>query len=426
MEAQPLFSLGIRVKKENPSERRKKRIQKQIKLNTIFLGPIQKKINISKKKNKTKTKKRVITQQPEWFEKYFKEIIDQKIFLTYPHYNLFYTLFPKEEQIILSSCIPSVEQQQWILETWSKSPFGKAEDWTGSDFWSLEKFEKIKQAIFKTNKYRGIFRRFLNRWRLSRFQKVNDEDLFTCEVPKYPIQIVDWSSKSIWVFEGQSLMRDITNRLLHHDGCFEDPLAPRNPYTNLPLTASQTISVWSQLMRSSASFPFTAYRASRMNLSHFRYEHRIYLAIHALRKTFEDITFYETKEKMLDFIEMAFDRQDMDVNTDEYEFVLNRFPKTEQLQKWKHLCEKYYEFEIKYADFDTAREKAHDKVFTQTLPLLHQQEEIKKIVRENRRQPTVRVIPFTDLLVENPFLLNMMPQSNTNVQEFMQQLLSSL
>jgi hypothetical protein len=118
------------------------------------------------------------------------------------------------------------------------------------------------------------------------------------------------------------------------------------------------------------------------------------------------------------------------VNTDEYEFVLNRFPNTEQLQKWKHLCEKYHEFEIKYADFDTARVKAHDKLFVQTFPLLHKQEEIKTIVKENRRthnvSQSVQIIPLTELLAENPFLVTMLPQSNADVQQFVEQLLSSI
>ncbi len=429
--SQSLFSIGIKMTQENPRERHKRRILKLRSLNKP-IGHTKKKSNSPKRKKRKQRNVQMIVH-PLWFIKYFKQLTEEKLFFKYQHFNIFTNLFTIEEETVLSSCIPSVEQQNWFLQTWSNPPFGKAEDWSGSNFWSLEKVEQIERAIFKTNRLRGILRRFLNRWRISRFQKVNEEDLFTCEIPKYPVQVVDWSSKSIWVFEAHSLMRDITNRLLHHDGLFEVPLAPRNPYTNLPLTASQTISVWSQLMRYPVpgSLPFTAYRASRMNLNNFRFEHRIYLAIHALRKTFEDITFYETKEKMLDFIELAFERQGIDVNMDEYEFVINRFPNTEQLQKWKHLCEKYHEFEIKYADFDTARAKAHDKLFVQTYPLLHQQEEIKIIVRENRPvlhtlQPTVQIIPFTEILAENPFLLTMMPQSNADMHQFVQQLFSSL
>lgn len=391
---EPLFSLGIQ-RTSNHFRTQKYKEKKRI---------------IRKKKTKKHNRS---TKHPDWFLKYFKKITEQNMFFSLPQFNLFSSFFSNEEQTILSSCISSVEQQEWLRQSWSNPPFGKAEDWTDSQFWSLEKVERIKQAIFKTNNFRGVLRRFLRIWRISRFQKVNDEDLFTCEVPKYPVHIIDWHSKSIWVFEAQSMMRDITNRLLHHDGCFEDPLPPRNPYTNLPLTTSQTISVWSQLMRSSASFPFTAYRASRMNLTSFRYEHRIYLAIHALRKTFEDITFYETKEKILDFIEIAFDRQGIDMNINEYAFVLNHFPQSEQLHKWKHFCEKYHEIEIKYANFDTARIKAQDKIFVQAFPLLHKRHEIKQIVREHQPE-------------QNPFLLDILPTPNTNIEQFMEELISSL
>lgn len=389
-----VFSLGIHVSRQTPEERRKKRIEKQRKQN--------------KKTNPT-SKNILQSQQPLWFTKYFKEITEQNKFGKMPIFNLFPNL---PFSFVLDMCIPSLTQQEWVLQGWSKPPFGKPENWIENSFWSPEIVEGIKQSIFKCNQLRWIFRRFLTKWRLSRFQKVNEEDLFTCEVPKYPIQIVDWNSKSIWVFEAQSLMKDITNRLLHHDGCFEEPLAARNPYTNLPLTASQTISVWSQLMRYPvpASFPFTAYRASRMNLTQFRNEHRIFLSLHALRESFKEITYYETREKMLDFIEIAFDRQAAEVNIEAYEWALKHLPNTEQLHKWKHLCLKYHEFEVKYAIDDEARKKAQDKVFVQTFPLLHQQTEILQLFEEHNARPTIEVtniaeVLLYDLLEGNPHLL---------------------
>jgi hypothetical protein len=344
------------------------------------------------------------------------------MFLKTPHFNIFPSYTSKlssTEQNLLSFCLPSIEQQIWILQSWYTPPFGKETDWDGSSFWSLAKVEELKNAIFKCNQLRWQFRKFLNHWRLKKCNKANEEDLFTCEVPKYPVQIVDWSLKSIWVFEAQSVMRDITNRLLHHDGCFEDPLTPRNPYTNLPLTSSQTISVWSQLMSYPvpASLPFTAYRASKMNLLNFRYEHRIYLSLYALRKTFEDISFYETREKILDFIEMAFDRQGIDLNIDAYEFALKKFPDTPQLHRWKYLCQKYHEFELKYSNFDTARTKAQDKLFVQTFPLLHQQDEIVTLWRRQIQNRFLEV---------NPLLLDIEESSSITVNFFMNEFIAAL
>jgi hypothetical protein len=153
-----------------------------------------------------------------------------------------------------------------------------------------------------------------------------------------------------------------------------------------------------------------------MNLNSFRFEHRIYLAIHALRKIFEDITFYETREKILDFIEMSFDRQGVDLNIQAYDFVLKRFPNTDQLQKWKQLCLKYHELEIKYANFDNARVKAHDKLFIQTHSLLHQQDEIIELYLQYTPRPVVQVTSVTeimyDLIQENPLLLEAHPLAN--------------
>jgi hypothetical protein len=396
-----VFSLGL-PKQLPQQERRKRRIKKQLEV-----------VNESEKKKRKKVFKKKSSKVgktpnfPPWFLKYFKQLTEENLFLKTPIFNIF------SSNTHLSSCIPSIEQQKWVIEEWSTPPFGKAADWDGSTFWSLQIVDELKTNIFNCNRLRGIFRRFLNRWRYSRFQKANEEDLFTCEVPTYPVYIVDWPTKQKWVFEAQSVMKDITNRLLHHDGCFEDPKAPRNPYTNLPLTASQTISCYSQLTRYPvlASFPFTAYRASRMNLNNFHYEHRIYLSLYALRKTFDDISFYETCEKMLDFIEMAFDRQNTEVNIDAYENAIKRFPHLDQLHKWKHFALKYYELEIKYADFDTARAKAHDKLFIQTIPLLQQQKEITDLY-----QPRPRVqVTFAQIIDANPFLHDLIHENNLSV-----------
>lgn len=407
------FTLGVFTKTSR--QRYRHIIQKK---EELYLSPSNKKRKTNNNKSK-KIKNTISTlkEQPIWFQKYFKQIVEKDMFFKTTIFNIFpSTLFPSPISNILSNFLQSVEQQQFILQSWSNPPFGNPTSWTGSRFWSLELVEELKNAVFKINRLRSALRRFLNHWRLTRFNKANEEDLFTCEVPKYPIKIVDWSSKQIWIFEGQSMMKDITNRLLHHDGCFEEPLHPRNPYTNLNLTAGQTISIYAQMLKYIIpnSFPFTAYRVSHMNLNCFRFEHRIYLAIHALRKTFEDITFYETREKILDFIEMSFDRQGAEVNIQAYEYVLKRFPNTDQLQKWKQLCLKYHEFEIKYADFDNARIKAHDKLLIQTYSLLHQQDEITELYIQHNRRPVVQLTSVTevmlyDLIQANPLLLEAHP-----------------
>ncbi len=417
-EFQTFFTLGVRISSITPQQRRIRRIQQQ----RNQAVHITKKMKINQRKSK-KTSKKQVVEFPPWFQKYFKQITEKDMWLKTPIFNIFPdSLFLNSISSIMYCILPSVEQQNYILQAWSKPPFGTPESWTGSRFWSPELVEELKNGIFKVNRLRSALRRFLNHWRLTRFNKANEEDLFTCEVPKHPITIVDWSSKQIWTFEAQSIMKDMTNRLLNHSGCFEEPLNPRNPYTNLNLTASQTISIYSQMLKYTIpnSFPFTAYRASHMNLNCFRFEHRIYLAIHALRKTFEDIHYYETQEKMLDFIEMAFDRQGAEVNSDAYEFVIKRFSQTEQLQKWKQLCLKYHEFEIKYADFDTQRQKAQDKLFVQTYPLLHQQDEILQLFERHTPRPRVDVTNITevmlfDLLQSNPLLLQSQPLAGLQI-----------
>ncbi len=416
-EFEVFFSFTFPKKEISSKERRRIRLEKE----REPITSVRKKIKLyGNKKSSKKSSNPNPTEQPKWFTKYFHQLTEKNMWSKTPIFNLFDTLFLPPVSTILNSVLSSVEQQEYILQTWSQPPFGKTKDWTGSSFWSPEVFEDLKNAIFKINQLRFALRRFLNHWRLTRFNKTNEEDLFTCEVPKHPIQIVDWNSKQIWTFEAKSLMMDFTNRLLHHEGSFEEPQAPRNPYTNVNLTAGQTISVYAQMLKYAIpnSFPFTAYRASHMNLNCFRFEHRIYLSINALRKTFEDITYYETRDKILDFIAMAFDREEKEANVEAYHFVLRQYPNTDQLQKWKQLCLKYQEFEVKYADFDNARLKAQDKLFAQAQPLLQKQDEILRLYEQSHPiRPRIQVTHVThvteqmilDILEANPLLLTTQP-----------------
>jgi len=205
--------------------------------------------------------------------------------------------------------------------------------------------KQFKAACFMIRGIRGIFRRFLHVWRVSRIRPANTEDFVTLEVPKNPIHIVNWHSRNMFVFEASSLMRDITERLLHNDGFFEVPQLPRNPFTNLPFTQSEIISVWNQLASSkiTISSVFTNYRQTRWNLDAFASEYSLNLQLNALRKTMANRSHYDYRERMLDFIQFSHDHHHDDCDIVLFRKVLLEKPDHYLIKLWAKECTSFYE-----------------------------------------------------------------------------------
>jgi hypothetical protein len=276
------------------------------------------------------------------------------------------------------------KQEEWC-KGWEKNPYLYTPLETPACFqdlpevfWSSSWADTLREWIPRIYALRWKLRRFLHKWRFTRLQRVNTEDVVTCEEPVHPIHVVDWNRKQVWVFEASTLMRDITNRLSHHDGFFEHPQPSRNPLTNLPLTSSQVISVWNQLTDApvNKSNVFTAFRVSRMNLNSFRYDYRIPLQMHALRRTMAEFTHYDAIERLLDFIDMAYDRQEALCDFDVWDYVVRHFPNHEIIIRWRALCLKYYELELRYDSFPQQKEVQQNKIWSLTFPLLHKQQEL--------------------------------------------------
>lgn len=173
--------------------------------------------------------------------------------------------------------------------------------------------DEFQGAVKKIKSLRNTFKTFLHFYRFRKLKQSNKKDIVTGETPKYPIWIVDWKQGQKWLFEAKTLMSDITFRLQHHDGFFEMPLPPRNPYTNIPLTLTQNISIWLQFSFSSLLPPstsFCAFRSVKWYLPSFQLVNSTYLQKIALKETMNDYTSYDFQDRMIDFIRYVFNDQD--------------------------------------------------------------------------------------------------------------------
>jgi hypothetical protein len=244
--------------------------------------------------------------------------------------------------------------------------------------WSKEKSIAIRKALAYIMRHRFAFKKLLNHIRFKRLQKANEEDIVTGEVPKYPVHIVSWSEKRVYTFEAYTLMKDITERLLHHDGLFEDPQTPRNPFTNIPLTQSQTISIWNSVSRAGipVSSAFTLFRNSRFLMNKFMEQNTTFLKLNSLRKTFKEARSYDYTDRLLDFIDYSYNAESIDCSINAFRNALTNYPNHHLIKKWAALCEKYYEPDILYAGNNPKIHLMKERVLDETYSLLHLQREL--------------------------------------------------
>jgi hypothetical protein len=243
-------------------------------------------------------------------------------------------------------------------------------DWTP---FSPSKSSAIRKALGKIIRTRFLFRKLLHHMRVKLLKVANTEDIVTMEPPKKLVELVDWTSKQKYLFEANTLMKDITCRLMTHDGFFEDPQVPRNPFTNIPFTQAQAISVWNSI--SSIGIPvsvaFTAYRQSRYYMPRFALVHSILIKLHALKQTMKLNTTYSYRERMLDFISFCYEEEDLDFNLAGFTYCIYNYPNHSHIQRWSSLCKKYYEVEILYSADPDSLKKARDILLDSSIHLIN-------------------------------------------------------
>jgi hypothetical protein len=242
--------------------------------------------------------------------------------------------------------------------------------------WSLPSRAKstaIRKAIAKVLKARFLFRKLLHHMRIRLLKVANTEDIFTMEAPKKLVELVDWPSKQKYRFEAATLMKDITCRLMNHDGFFQDPQQPRNPFTNIPFTQAQSISLWNSI--SAAGIPvsvaFTAFRLARYKLCVFSLHNSSLIKLNALRKTMRNRDSYEYREKLLDFITFCYSEEILACSVSPFNHCLINYPNHPQLCRWAKLCQEFYEAEILYSNDSDQLLKIKDYIFDLSVKLIN-------------------------------------------------------
>ena len=239
----------------------------------------------------------------------------------------------------------------------------------------------IRKAIARVLRARLVFRKLLHHMRVKHLKVANTEDIFTMEAPKKLIELVDWQSKQKYHFEAATLMKDITCRLMSYDGFFQDPQQPRNPFTNLPFTQGQAISIWNSI--SSAGIPvsvaFTAFRLARYNLEIFSLHNSPLLKLNALKNTMKDQKSYYYRERLVDFITFCYSEEIVACSLAPFNYCISNYPNHPQLCRWAKLCHEFYEAEILYSNDTDRLLKIKDYILDLTVKLINTDASIRNM-----------------------------------------------
>ena len=259
-----------------------------------------------------------------------------------------------------------------------------------SYFWTLPPISLVREHFEKARHVRQALSRLVHIWRVHHLKAVNTEDIVTMDVPLKPVHVVDWAQKTTTIFEANTLMRDITTCLLHHDGFFEEPKAPRNPLTNLPLTQSQILSVWMQITKSGipTSAVFAQFRQARYCLQNFHIIYGVPLRLHAFRDTMKNLLAYDSKECLFNFIDLA-----STINRKSYSLTkLMRDLRSEDPQhvcyfsKWRQRCMEHHEASFLYTNQPDVMKKIQHQSLLKTRILLENKEYFQSYVPSQDQQ----------------------------------------
>ncbi len=136
--------------------------------------------------------------------------------------------------------------------------------------------------------------------------------------------------------------------------------------------------MWNSI--SSAGIPtsaaFNEFRRVRWNLERFLQEYTVSLQLRAFQVTMKDRSHEDTQERVIDFIQYAYDQEAIDCSVVSFKYAFRRFRDHPLIIEWCRLCEEYYTAAILYHRSPSVCAQMQSSVLDKTNTLLHRQVEI--------------------------------------------------
>lgn len=209
---------------------------------------------------------------------------------------------------------------------------------------SIPMLKIFMQHAIKNQQIRNAFGVLARRWIRSKLSVKNTEDLVTGEAPLASVSLTDWRSRSIYIFEAKTILRDMLSRLLmSYAQFFPDPKVPRNPYTNSELSEGQFYSVLKQLKNlGETHWALEALYSSKYNLKEFENDMYTKLKRNIHNSIFSNPTSEVAKDVLLGFIDDQHSEHDATYEKDIYGWAVEDIPHHFRLHEWRIQCAKFY------------------------------------------------------------------------------------
>ena len=213
---------------------------------------------------------------------------------------------------------------------------------------SYNDIPRCMQLLYKNQRLRTAFSALARRWIWKRFKQGNQEDLMTGEIPKYPVTLVDWASRSSYIFEPRTICRDMVQRLLMTTyGGFPKPLLPRNPYTNTDMTEGQFYNVMRQLRQHGIThWVLEALYSTNYSIPRMEKELYFKLRYHALKQTFTNPADVNGQILLMEYIEDEHVFHGKIYRGDVYKWAMENAPTCARMTSWRTLCYMHHTLEV--------------------------------------------------------------------------------
>jgi hypothetical protein len=225
-----------------------------------------------------------------------------------------------------------------------------------------ETLESIKNAInhvIQNQKQLMAFRKLALRWLETRRLKAgNEEDLLTGEAPITPITLTVWAERRKYVFEPDTIRRDMIERLFQHSYLFPKYCLPRNPYTNCELTPHQFYSIMKQLRAvGKTHWLLEALYKSKYDINIFKNNFDEPLKRELIQRIFNNPFSPDAIDIVLDFIDDIHHENKKYYDHALYRWAFEHKSKHRRIKRWIQLCKDYQLLIIGYNDNFTERLK---------------------------------------------------------------------
>jgi hypothetical protein len=263
----------------------------------------------------------------------------------------------------------------------------------------------IQRCLILNQRFRWAMKRLIYRWRLSKCKPINEEDIFTGEIPKKLVVIYDWPQKTKYVFEASTVYRDYMTKIQNSVGLFGVPKIPRNPFTNAELTYGQLHFLIRALVQHGFNhWSFDALKECGYSMDVFQDVYAYPLKYDIMKNVFKRPTESDCVDIVYDFIGDEYYHHNIEQPYKYgWDIALREHPDLDIIQAWRGLALEQQQLVIRYdgATLEQKMRPIHEKslkLIAKPIPDIRQVY-MKWVLTKNNN--TVSNFNYNNYVIEN-------------------------